>query len=680
MGVSAVIYFGSALACAAWAIMVLVVRRAAGWLPALACLVAAAWSAAVGLQPEQPLDGVAGILEVARNLAFLALLLAMCWRLNGPRMQPVIGRLALAGVSLAGLSLLAQNIQGAPAELASPNLGSPALLVRIALALVLVAAAENLYRNASEAERWLVNLPCIGLGAIGAFNVVLYTSAALAHGFSPALLDARAPLNALAALLIAVGALRGRSKAGNPPISRAVAFHGATMVIGGTFLLGVGAAGEVLRRWAPDWGQSAQVSLLVGALVTIAVAISTGSVRSRLRRGLVDHFFSARYDYRREWLRCSEVLSAADSEASAPTRAIRAIADPMDSRGGVLLLRGAGEAGLSWAGSWNMPSLPLALPANHAILAMLGDGIWQAEPVDSMIAGELLAAYGPLWLGVPLLHQREGLLGVVLLGPPRAPFSLDREVFDLLRTLGREVAMFLAERQAAERLVDQRRVQDYAKRFAFVAHDVKTVSSQLSLVLANAEDNIDDPEFQRDMLTTVRASTQRINALIQRLGQPGEEPASAGNAAAAGSMTVAAGERLRALAAAHHHPVGVEMADIMDRVAMRPEDFDTAIGHLLNNAAEASAPDAPVQLVVRAEHGRILIDMTDRGAGMTAEFIRDSLFRPLSTTKAQGSGIGTWQARELLRDAGGELTVLSQPGAGTTMRITLPAAPQGSAA
>ena len=77
MGVSAVIYFGSALACAAWAIMVLVVRRAAGWLPALACLVAAAWSAAVGLQPEQPLDGVAGILEVARNLAFLALLLAM---------------------------------------------------------------------------------------------------------------------------------------------------------------------------------------------------------------------------------------------------------------------------------------------------------------------------------------------------------------------------------------------------------------------------------------------------------------------------------------------------------------------------------------------------------------------------------------------------------------------------
>ena len=88
--------------------------------------------------------------------------------------------------------------------------------------------------------------------------------------------------------------------------------------------------------------------------------------------------------------------------------------------------------------------------------------------------------------------------------------------------------MFLAERRAAERLAEQRRLQDYAKRFAFVAHDVKTVSSQLSLLLANAEDNMQDPEFQRDMLPTVRASADRINTLIARLRQPGEVMPSAG--------------------------------------------------------------------------------------------------------------------------------------------------------
>jgi signal transduction histidine kinase len=58
---------------------------------------------------------------------------------------------------------------------------------------------------------------------------------------------------------------------------------------------------------------------------------------------------------------------------------------------------------------------------------------------------------------------------------------------------------------------------------------------------------------------------------------------------------------------------------------------------------------------------------------MTAEFVRDSLFRPLSTSKPQGSGIGAWQSRELLREAGGDLTVLTRPGVGTTMRMALPA-------
>jgi signal transduction histidine kinase len=56
------------------------------------------------------------------------------------------------------------------------------------------------------------------------------------------------------------------------------------------------------------------------------------------------------------------------------------------------------------------------------------------------------------------------------------------------------------------------------------------------------------------------------------------------------------------------------------------------------------------------------------------------LFRPLGTTKPEGSGIGTWQARELLREAGGDLTVLSRPGVGTTMRLTLPIREAGAAA
>jgi signal transduction histidine kinase len=48
------------------------------------------------------------------------------------------------------------------------------------------------------------------------------------------------------------------------------------------------------------------------------------------------------------------------------------------------------------------------------------------------------------------------------------------------------------------------------------------------------------------------------------------------------------------------------------------------------------------------------------------------LFRPLRTTKGTGHGIGAYQARELLREAGGDLLVISKPNVGTTMRLILP--------
>jgi len=68
-----------------------------------------------------------------------------------------------------------------------------------------------------------------------------------------------------------------------------------------------------------------------------------------------------------------------------------------------------------------------------------------------------------------------------------------------------------------------------------------------------------------------------------------------------------------------------------------------------------------------------MIDIVDQGVGLAAEFIRDELFAPLRSTKRDGQGIGVFQARELLREAGGDLLAISRPDEGTTMRIILPA-------
>lgn len=652
----------SALLCLVWTLVILGVGRGQGaLLLALGGAAAALWAAAATLFPEQSVAGLPALFEVLRSAVWFAVLLVLCRRHGGHAMARRMAWLGF-GLTLLALACLHPQVQAA---LILPGLGSLELLPRMALALLVVLMAENLYRNTPEAARWHVVLPCIALGGLAAYDLLLYLDAALSRGFSPVLMDARAVLTALAMPLLAIAAVRDRRALRDMPLSREFVFHGTTLMVVGTFLLGLGAMSEALRQVAEPWAPVLRITLVAAALMGLVVALTARSVHSRLRRVMVDHFFRARYDYRAQWLRCIATLSLPESEAAADTRAVRVAADAVDSPAGALLLREPGQQRLAWAGGWNArPGQPNTAMQAELIAALKG-GSWIAEPGPRDMPSTR-ACCPHLWLVVPLMHHREGLIGAILLDRPRAPFRLDGEVFDLLRMLGREVAMFLAERRSAERVAEQVRVEAYASRFAFVAHDVKTVASQLTLLLGNAATHMQDPDFQRDMLMTVRAAADRINTLIARLRAPSD--------AVAPDVTDPLA-RIRAIASACHHPVETEHdGAACGPVAMPPEHFDSAVTHLLNNAVEASPAGRAVRLRLAREEGNLVLSITDAGPGMSAAFVRDVLFRPLLTCKPGGSGIGAWQARELLRRSGGDLDVVSRPGAGTTMRLRLPEA------
>jgi signal transduction histidine kinase len=275
---------------------------------------------------------------------------------------------------------------------------------------------------------------------------------------------------------------------------------------------------------------------------------------------------------------------------------------------------------------------------------------------------------------------------------------LDREVFQLLRVVGREVASRVAEERAARFLSQTRDLRDYSQRFAFVLHDIKNVSGQLSMLLANAEVHADNPEFQRDMLATVRASVGKILGILTRLRAGRQESGGAsfdpverlrkiveisgvtGSRYRQNGLTsvqIAGGRSHFAECSTAPQPVPAPPVAVTPvSVVIDIESFDAVATHLLNNAIEASTDfpgiDPRVRVEVTREASTLAIDIIDTGPGMTPEFIRDELFRPFGSTKGGGHGIGAFQARELLREAGGDLLVLSRIGSGTTMRLLLP--------
>ena len=640
--------------------------RATAWFLALACAVTAAWAGAIALAPAGGVMAV--LLELLRSLVWYMFILHL-YRRTVPE-RHVVGRTFGTMGFIGGLmACLVPLLSSGTLAAGALDLWSASVAGRLGLAVCAILLLENLWRNTSLDERWHINLLCVSLAALFAYDIILSADAILFRHVSTPLFDGRAVATTLVVPLLAIAAARNPAWTVKLSVSRTVAFHSASLIVSGVFFLSLAAAGEAIRSVGRDWGGVAETSLLFAGVLSVAVMATSGTARSRLRTIIVHNFFSHRYDYRHEWMRCITTLSAPDAYIPLHVRAIRAVAEIVDSPGGTLFMRDPGDKAIQWAGSWNMPAVLAPIMPDHPILPLFRNGNWIVELPSLPPAQALALPFEHAWLAVPL-SQGGRVIGIIVLARPRAAFRLDLEVFDLLRTIGREVASFISEQRLTEVLTQTRQLHEYGKRFAFVAHDIKNVSSQLSMLVANAEIHIDNPEFQRDMLATVRASVQKIGVLLKRLQEPERDLA---------QSVITPAERIAALIAARRPSIAnvgsnirLEQDGWTAGIAMNAASFDAVITHLLDNAVEASPDGQTVHVRCRHEARRLLIDIVDRGVGMTPEFVRDDLFRPFGTSKAEGSGIGAFQSRELLRQAGGDLLVLSQAGGGTTMRLLLP--------
>jgi signal transduction histidine kinase len=105
---------------------------------------------------------------------------------------------------------------------------------------------------------------------------------------------------------------------------------------------------------------------------------------------------------------------------------------------------------------------------------------------------------------------------------------------------------------------------------------------------------------------------------------------------------------------------------------MGVENLRRVLEHVVSNATEASKDGEPIEITVTAEADSVEIKVTDHGSGMTERFINEELFRPMRTTKDGGFGIGAYQARQLMRDLGGDIVIASKVGAGTSVLLSLP--------
>ena len=463
-------------------------------------------------------------------------------------------------------------------------------------------------------------------------------------------------------------------------LSRAATFQSLSLLAICAYFALMAIVATALRGSGVDWSAALMIAVLAVMTVGAMVLLPSARARGWMKVKLAKHLFEHRYDYRTEWLRFTETLGRAGPDAPPLSeRIVKAFADVIDAPGGLLLVGDYGGT-LTVAANWNWPgaNLPAAhlqgaarfwseLEASGRIVEFeaLRNG-WATSRDKAITVPGWMIEDDSVWTGVPLLHQQR-LVGFVILAAPEYRRPLDWEDFDLLRTAGNQAASSLAEAMGQEALANAQRFEEFNRRFAFILHDIKNLVSQLSLVARNAERHADKPEFRADMVATLQSSVGKMNELLARLS-----PQSSA--------------RVQRIEAQSLRPI------LTDAIAAKRRDrevqlfgdanlwalvdaaaLEQAVGHLLQNALDASS-GTPVAVRVGGAAERVTIAIADKGVGMDGDFIRNRLFQPFASTKSGGFGIGAFEAQSLIAAMGGQLSVDSRQGHGTTFTINLPGA------
>ena len=550
-----------------------------------------------------------------------------------------------------------------------------ALAGTLALPVCGLLMVEQLFRNLREDQRWNAKPVCLGLACVFVFDIYLFSEGLLFGTLDRDALAVRGAVHSLAVPFLLAAARRSRNWIAKLHVSRAAAFYSASLLLAGAYLLFMAAVGYYVRFFGGEWGRALQLGLVVAALALLGVLAFSGAFRSWLRVFVGKHFYSYRYDYREEWLRFTAMLSAKRSPQEMGEMIVRGLAKMVECPAGSLWTRQGADGDFAQTATWNTPREAGAEPASSPLARFLATQGWVIDLDEFRSSprkyGELalpnwLLASKNGWLVVPLLVGDE-LQGFVVLARPLTALKLNWEVLDLLKTAGRQAAGYLAQMQATEALLDARKFEAFNKMSAFVVHDLKNIVAQLSLMLKNAERLHDNREFQQDMLLTVESSLEKMKRLMLQLREGAKPPG--------GSRGVELTPIVRRLVAMARAQGRTLETDEGEHLFTRGHDdrLERVLGHLVQNALDATPASGRVWLRSERSAGSVRVEVGDTGCGMSEEFVRTQLFRPFSSTKASGMGIGSFESAQYIRELGGSIEVDSQPGVGTVFTVLLPA-------
>jgi len=541
------------------------------------------------------------------------------------------------------------------------------LLLMVFLVFGLVQLERTL-AGLHQIQRWGIKFPVLSSGLLLASFALYFSHSLLYRSINLNYLDIRSVAVTLVCVLFCF-AHSSRDSGAKLALSRGIAHRSFVLLIVGGYLILLGIVGEGLRYLNVANARLIFYGLLLISIFVLGVVFLSEKTRRKLKVIFHKNFYQSKYDYREQWQAFATRISSESTLVAIQVSLLDMFCEPLACKGGAFYLRDFETGDYFFSQTFNFRRDWRPFSADDPLIHKMKDSEWiiNLKEPHREFSGSLVESLvtDGAFLIIPLFFDDDLEGFIVLAEQIDSNEELTYEDYDLLKMLARQSIATVQGLRLSEQLTTSRELAAIGKVSTFVLHDLKNQVSGLSLMLDNARDYIDDPEFQEDMLETVGNTVKNMKGLIARLKNVKEKPELV---IAAVDLSKIVNDAVETAAA----PFDVRGDSI--QVAVDEEEIYKVILNLLVNAVEATGQGRTVKVTYGHQEHSAYVEVKDFGCGMSPDFLVEKLFKPFETTKKHGFGIGLYQCKQIVESHGGSIDVRSQEGVGTTFILRLPLA------
>jgi len=279
---------------------------------------------------------------------------------------------------------------------------------------------------------------------------------------------------------------------------------------------------------------------------------------------------------------------------------------------------------------------------------------------------------------------------VLMLSLERAKnkIAMNRQLKDYTENLEQKVEECTLElRQAQEELIRNERLATIGETVAGLAHYIKNILTGLQggVYMVNAGMAKDKSHMLEEGWGMVQRNIGRVGDLALALLMYSKERTPERSVCGPNEIVSEALELFKERAEEHHVKLNAALDPNLKEAYLDRDGINNVLLNLISNAIDACIYDTDTskawEVTVRTNlemdadsNEVVLFEVRDNGCGMTDE-VKSKLFTRFFSTKAgRGTGLGLLNTQKIIHEHGGEISVDSQPGQGTTFSVRLKAA------